>query len=112
MSKYTEAHVEAIREMAPMDLEKAKALAETGPFMEAGITAKGIVAKCKTIDVEYHPVKRTTKTGQPVQRKMEIVHRMEAYLGLQEGTLPSVAKGSKMELEILLEAIQKLEPRH
>jgi hypothetical protein len=112
MSKYTEVHVNAIREMAPMDLEKAKALAETGPFVEAGITAKGIVSKCRNLGVQYNPVQRTTKTGQPVQRKNEVVERIETFLGVEDGTFASAAKMNKQELQLLFETISAFEPRH
>jgi hypothetical protein len=108
MSKYTEAHENAIREMAPMNLDKAKQLAETPLFVEAGITHKGIVSKCRNLGVEYEAKERVSKTGKPVMRKETIVSDIEAALSLAEGSLASLEKSGKQHLEILAERIGEI----
>lgn len=103
MSKYTVEVIAAIRAAAPLDLAKCQELAETPQFKEADISAKGIIAKARTMNVEYIPVQRVSKTGEAPIRKTEIVADIEAIL--QTEGLASLAKASKQDLQKLKAAI-------
>ncbi len=105
-SKYTPSMEAAIREAAPLNLAKAADLAATAEFVKAGVTARGIAAKCRSMNppVEYEKVERTDKTGQPVAKKDDIVAEIEAAMGVTG--LDSLAKAEKPALKTLLAAIK------
>ena len=106
-SKYTPEMVAQIERVADehgsLNLELCTSLASQDMFVAAGITARGIVAKARTMGLPYDKVKRLTKTGQPVIRKDEIVVKIENVLGV-EG-LDSLSKAEKPALHKLLQAI-------
>ena len=106
-SKYTPEMVAQIERVADehgsLNLELCTSLASQDMFVSAGITARGIVAKARTMGLPYDKVKRLTKTGQPVIRKDEIVVKIENVLGV-EG-LDSLSKAEKPALHKLLQAI-------
>jgi hypothetical protein len=102
-SKYTPEMIAAIQAQSPLDLDKAKALADTGIFQEAGVSARGIIAKVRTLGLEYHKVERKAKDGSVIVRKDEIVAAIEAATGVTG--LDTLAKADKQALKVLLDAI-------
>jgi len=53
MSKYTNPMIEAIRTAAPLDLSKAHALANSDLFAKADVSYRSIIAKAKSLGVDY-----------------------------------------------------------
>ena len=106
-SKYTPEMVAVIERVADehgsLNLGLCADISALPMFVDAGITARGIVAKARTMGLPYDKVKRLTKTGQPVIRKDEIVVKIETVLGV-EG-LDSLSKAEKPALHKLLQAI-------
>lgn len=68
---------------------------------EFGKSARSIIAKLSREGV-YQPQARTTKSGEPIVRKEEIVAEIEATVG---GKFPSLVKATKSDLQALLEEI-------
>lgn len=106
-SKYTASMEQAIRDAAPLNLAKAADLAATAEFKKAGVTARGIAAKCRSMTppVDYEKAIRTDKTGEPVAKKDDIVAEIEAAMGVTG--LDSLAKAEKPALKVLLSAIKE-----
>jgi hypothetical protein len=103
-SKYTEEMVSAIEGAAsvgPLNLEVCTMLAEQPIFAEAGITARGIVAKARTLGLPYQKVVRTTKDGRSIVRKDEMVTRLEEVTGLSG--LDGLEKANKEALRRLVD---------
>jgi hypothetical protein len=67
-------------------------------------TTRSIIAKLSREGV-YVPQARTTKSGEPIVRKEDIVSNIENALEIE---LPSLAKASKSDLSNLWEAVQGL----
>ena len=86
MSKYSTAHVEAMKTMVadtgPLTLAKCQELAESDLFAEAGITAKSIIAKARVEELPYEKVVRKTKAGKAIRSKATIVEAIEDSLSL------------------------------
>ena len=53
MSKYTNPMIEAVRSAAPLDLSKAHALANSDLFAKADVSYRSIIAKAKSLGVDY-----------------------------------------------------------
>lgn len=102
-SKYTQAMVEVMQAHAPLDLQKATALSESPLFQEAGVTPRGIVAKARTLGLEYIKVERKAKDGSVVIRKDALVAEIEALTGASG--LDTLAKADKAALRNLLTAL-------
>lgn len=107
-SKYTPELVAMIYAAAtpenPLTVERCAELAAKPEFVKAGITARGIAAKVRSLgNVPYKKVERVTKSGEPIAKKDEIVEQIEAVLGIDK--LDSLAKAEKPALRRLLEAI-------
>ena len=103
-SKYTEAMVARLAaeaENGPLNLASLTVLAEDPLFSKAGVTARGLVAKARTMGLPYAKVERVTKTGETVVRKDELVAKLEAATGLDG--LDSLAKAEKNALRKLVE---------
>jgi len=62
---------------------------------------RSIIAKLSREGV-YQPVARATKQGAPVVRKEELVEQIQANMGIE---VPSLAKATKGDLQILLAAV-------
>jgi hypothetical protein len=98
MSKYTESMIATLRASAPLDLQKAHALAEEWP----DVGYRSIIAKAKSLGLEYikaEPAAKKAKDSGPT--KAAILASLRARLALpeREGDL------TKAELETLLEAL-------
>ena len=72
-----------------------------------GKTARSVIAKLSSAGV-YRTPQRTTKTGDAIVKKDELVAEIETWLGLPEGSVPSLAKTSKLELKQVHAAIKEL----
>ena len=53
MSKYTNPMIDAIRSAAPLNLSKAHTLANSDLFAKSSVTYRSIIAKAKSLGVEY-----------------------------------------------------------
>ena len=53
MSKYTNPMIEAIRSASPLDLSKAHTLANSDLFAKADVSYRSIIAKAKSLGVDY-----------------------------------------------------------
>jgi len=97
----------AIRAIEPVNLEKATDLVTTEMFVKAGITARGIAAKCRSMTppVEYVKAERTSKTGEPIAKKDEIVAKIAEAIGVT--SLKSLAKAEKADLQVLFAAVSE-----
>ncbi len=105
-SKYTAQHVAAMQEAAPLNLEKCAALAATDLFKKAGITARGIGAKALSEGIDYERKQPTTKTGEPVADKADLVAQIAEQLGVSK--IESLAKADKAALRAVLDAVKGL----
>ena len=68
---------------------------------EFGKTTRSIIAKLSREGI-YKAQPRTTKTGEPVVRKAELVAQIEEHFGVE---LPTLVKASKTDLQTLLGSI-------
>jgi hypothetical protein len=105
-SKYTEAMVARLTAESAkgnLNLATLTMLAEDPLFSNAGVTARGLVAKARTLGLPYDKVERVTKTGEAVVRKDELVAKLEAAMGLDG--LDSLAKAEKSALRKLVDAL-------
>ena len=103
-SKYSEAMVARLTAEAangPLNLERLTALAAERLFSDAGVTARGLVAKARTMGLPYAKVERVSKSGDPVVRKDELVDMLEKATGLDG--LDSLAKAEKPALRKLVD---------
>ena len=66
-----------------------------------GKSVRSIIAKLSREGI-YVTQERTTKTGEPVVRKAELVAQLEDHFGVE---FPTLAKASKADLQQLLYAI-------
>ena len=66
-----------------------------------GKSVRSIIAKLSREGI-YVTQERTTKTGEPVVRKAELVAQLEDKFGIE---LPTLVKASKADLQELLNAI-------
>jgi hypothetical protein len=101
--KYTPAMIAAMRAVEPLNLEKVTALAATEAFQKAGVTGRSIAAKARTAGIAYEAAKRTTKTGEPVAAKADLVKEIAKALGVN--SIESLEKAEKAALRKLLDAV-------
>ena len=98
MSNYTPEMVARIRDAAPLNLAKAKALAE-----EFGsVTYRSVISKAQSIGVEYvklSPVKRVKRDDTPTKAEYLAAIRKALALTDRQGDL------TKAELSAVLEHI-------
>ena len=104
--KYTPAMLATMREAAPLNLAKVTAMAETEAFKKAGATPRSIAAKARTAGIAYDVVKRTTKAGEPVAAKADLVKEISKALGVNG--LESLEKAEKAALRKVLDAVNGL----
>lgn len=88
----------AIRQAAPLNKAKAEALA-----LQMGKKPKSIIAKAVTMKVPYDKQKPVTKTGEPIERKEQLVAKIAAYTG--DANLDGLEKASKPALQAVLAAL-------
>ena len=68
---------------------------------ELGKDTRSVIAKLSREGV-YKAVPRTTKTGEPIVRKAELLTAIESHYGIE---LPSLVKASKADLQRLIDTI-------
>ena len=69
-----------------------------------GKTARSVIAKLAAAGV-YQTPKRTTKTGEPIVKKEELVEQIGKWLGIE---VPTLAKTGKLDLKKLHQKIAEL----
>ena len=70
---------------------------------ELGKTTRSIIAKLSREGV-YKAQPRTTKTGEPVIAKAELVSQIEAHFGIE---MPTLVKAGKQDLQRLVDTISQ-----
>ena len=96
-SKFTDEVVARMKELAPLNWEKAKALGE-----ELGIKPKAIVASATRNEIEYNKIERKTKTGAKIESKAALVVRIAERVGKNVEDLDGLEKATKTALEALV----------
>ena len=102
MSKYTNPMIDAVRSAAPLNLAKAHSLANSDLFAKADVGYRSIIAKAKSLGVEYvkaAPAARSAKDQQPTKAHYLAQIRKSLALPEREGDL------TKIELVSVLESI-------
>lgn len=101
MSDYTNPMCTAIREAAPLTLEKAKHLASLDMFASAGKSHRSIISKAQSMGVEYIKLQPTRKPRENTPTKAAYLASIRKALALpeREGDL------TKGELSAILESI-------
>ena len=72
---------------------------------EFGKPKRSIISKLSSLGVYKAQPRNTTKRGEPVVRKSELVAQIQASLGTNQ--LDSLAKASKADLEALAELVER-----
>lgn len=101
-SNYTEAMVAEMLAIGSFNYESAKEFAEANK-----LKVRSVIAKAKSLGLEYAPKPVVTKTGEPVERKSEIVAEIAAAVGVEAEKIASMAKMTKLELNALRSAVVK-----
>lgn len=104
MSEYTASMAKAIAEAAPLTFDAAVALAERDEFIAAGKSHRSIIAKAKSMGVEYVPKAPATKKPKGVT-KASIVAEIASGLGVSEDSLDGLANAKMSALTTLAKAI-------
>jgi hypothetical protein len=100
---YTAEQVQQLREAAPLDVDKAKALGKT-----MGKSYRSIIAKAKREGIEYIAKAPEPKKGKDAPTKAQMVEAMRSATGLK---LPDLEKASAACLNELAKWMhQKLAP--
>ena len=102
MSKYTNPMIDAVRSAAPLDLSKAHALANSDLFAKADVGYRSIIAKAKSLGVEYVkavPAAKAPRDQLPTKAQYLAQIRKSLALPEREGDL------TKAELVSVLESI-------
>jgi len=100
-ANYSEAQEQMIRDAAPLNMEKAAALAVT-----MGKKPRSIIAKAVRMEIPYEKKGPVTKTGEAVVRKETLVEKIKAFTG---GSLEGLEKASKPALVSILAAFEAQE---
>jgi len=74
---------------------------------EFGKTTRSIIAKLSREGV-YKAQPRTTKTGEPVVQKKELVMEIATMLGVDEANITSLVKATKGDLKNLVNRLSEL----
>jgi hypothetical protein len=110
-AKYSPEMVAAIRSAFEakgyMDAASCAAVLETEAFAGSDITQRGVIAKVRSMQLEYRKAEKVTKTGEPVATKEALVAEIEKALGVTG--LTSLAKAEKKALRDLLSAVNPVE---
>ena len=102
---YTDEMVEAM----VAAYEDAPTLATVDTLVEEfGKPKRSIISKLSSLGVYKAQPRNTTKQGEPVTRKADIVFAIESQL---HSNLPSLAKASKADLVEMLDVIQRINGR-
>lgn len=97
-SRFDDAVLGAMRASAPLNMEKATAIAE-----QFGEKPRAIIAAAIRAGIEYQRAAKRSKDGSPVQSKEDIVAAISARLDVN---LDGLEKATKASLGVLLDAIK------
>ena len=97
---YTPEMEQAITEASPLDIAKAKDLAE-----KLGRKPRSIIAKAISMGLPYNAAKPARKDGTPIVRKAELVSAIEESLSAGNGSLVGLEKATRSALDMLLSEI-------
>ena len=97
---YTPEMEQAITEASPLDIAKAKDLAE-----KLGRKPRSIIAKAISMGLPYNAAKPARKDGTPIVRKAELVSAIEKSLSAGSGSLVGLEKATRSALDSLLSEI-------
>ena len=100
MSKYTNPMIDAIRSSAPLNLSKAHTLANSDLFAKADVSYRSIIAKAKSLGVDYvkaAPAAKAPRDQQPTKAHYLAEIRRSLALPERNGDL------TKAELVSVLE---------
>jgi hypothetical protein len=85
--------------------EDVTALAKTEPFVNAGKTLNMVRSKAVNMDVYQKATTKSVGVSGTVTRKIEFVNAIEILASLNKGSLASLEKASKPQLEALANAL-------
>jgi hypothetical protein len=106
--KYTGVMEQILRDEAKardgLDLQACHEISERPEFVANDVNYRSILSKVRSMGLPYTKVQRTTKTGETVMKKDDLVQEIETALGVTG--LDSLSKAEKPALRALLEAIQ------
>ena len=97
---YTPEMEQAITEASPLNIAKAKDLAN-----KLGRKPRSVIAKAISMGLPYNAAKPARKDGTPVVRKAELVSAIEKSLSSDAGSLVGLEKATRSALDMLLSEI-------
>jgi hypothetical protein len=97
---YTPEMEQAITEASPLNIAKAKDLAE-----KLGRKPRSVIAKAISMGLPYNAAKPARKDGTPIVRKAELVSAIEKSLSSNKGSLVGLEKATRSALDMLLSEI-------
>ena len=97
---YTPEMEQAIKAASPLNIVSARVLAE-----KLGRKPRSIIAKAKSMGLDYTVAKPTRKDGKPVVRKNDLVSASEKGLDSGSGSLVGLEKATRSALVVLLSEI-------
>ena len=97
---YTPEMEQAITEASPLNIAKAKDLAN-----KLGRKPRSVIAKAISMGLPYNAAKPARKDGTPIVRKAELVSAIEKSLSSSEGSLVGLEKATRSALDTLLSEI-------
>ncbi len=98
ISRFESEVLDAMRASAPLNLEKATAIAE-----QYGEKPRAIIAAAVRAGIEYQRAAKRSKDGSPVQSKEDLVAAISARLDVN---LTGLEKATKSSLGVLLDALK------
>ena len=102
MSKYTTQMETELASATPITFEMASAFAEK--WADKDVTVKSIVAKCKSLGLDYIPKAKAVRKTSGIT-KAQLVKRIEAQMNLEQDSLSGLTNATMASLNTLLEVI-------
>ena len=99
-TNYTPEMEQAIKAASPLDVAKAKVLAD-----QLGKNFRSVIAKAISMGLPYNAAKPVRKDGTPIVRKAELVSAIEKSLSAGSGSLVGLEKATRSALDSLLSEI-------
>jgi hypothetical protein len=113
VAKYSPEMVSAIQSAFAskgyMDAQSCADVLNDAAFAGSDITQRGVIAKVRSMGLEYRKAEKVTKSGDPVATKEAIVSDIENALGVTG--LKSLAKAEKGALRLLLDVVSPQDAR-
>ena len=105
MSVYTKAMIAKIEAAEPLNLDKAKSLAD-----EFGMAEKyrSVISKAISLGLVYQSAKPARKDGNPIAKKSELVSDIARVLDADQTTLVGLEKATRTGLVNLLGLIRTI----